>query len=47
MGWAYSIHGRDVTFVANLAGEHNRRDRVGDLGMNGSRTLQYASIISD
>jgi len=34
MGGAYSIHGGDVTFITTIAGEHNRRDHLGDLGIN-------------
>jgi hypothetical protein len=47
MGRAHSIHGRDVTFVATVAREHNRRDHLGDLRMNGRLTLKYTNIISD
>jgi hypothetical protein len=34
MGGAYSIHGGGVTSITTVAGEHNRRDHLGDLGSN-------------
>ena len=47
MGGAYSIHGGDVTFITTVAGEHKRRDHLGDLGINGSLMLKCTSILSD
>jgi hypothetical protein len=47
MGGAYSIYGGDLTFITTVAGEHNRRDHLGELGINGSLMLKCTSILSD